>query len=111
LLKTFASLQCFLPHFFTKFVGVASPAAMFGHTPKVAPEFVCPVILIYYNAGSANHELQENISMTVHFCAYRTPKSHSDLFIYFSSVLLHMQHWTCPVMYYTIYSTCTEFQT
>jgi hypothetical protein len=33
------------------------------------------------------------------------------LFIYFSSVLLHMQHWTCPIMYYKIYSTCTEFQT
>jgi len=28
----------------------------------------------------------------------------------FSSMLLHMQHWTYPFVYYKIYSMCTEFQ-
>ena len=42
-------------------------------------------------------------------CVLNSSYVHSFIHL-FSSMMLHMQHWTCPFVYYKIYSICTEFQ-
>jgi hypothetical protein len=55
---------------------------------------------VEYKLKKRNAVLAVNVSISnVTQSFYQAVKKH---FIYCTSILLHMQHWTCPTMYYKI---------